>query len=183
MFPPSVEYVQELHARWTDTRAFSRQMAGPWFGLGHMLPVKSGIAFVIVPPYEALRPVVRDHSAVSRTICSECLRLACPIGPDRELTVPSAVGPVPLFHWTGLGLVDASLMKLELGCTLSTLVPFHILTNKEVLQAISPGNWFTSVNLTDASVRFVIQGRHFQFRVFLFGLSFSPRVFTLCVPV
>ncbi|MEQ2175046.1 hypothetical protein GOODEAATRI_014224, partial [Goodea atripinnis] len=47
--PPSVEYIQELHACWTDTRAFSCPTAdgraqaamheAPKFGLGCMSPV------------------------------------------------------------------------------------------------------------------------------------------------
>ncbi|XP_032403374.1 uncharacterized protein LOC116709131 [Xiphophorus hellerii] len=73
------------------------------------------------------------------------------------------------------------------------VMPFHMLTTKEVLQAISPGDWFTSVDLRDAYfhipiapphwrfLRFAFQGRHFQFRVLPFGLSLSPRVFTRCV--
>ncbi|MEQ2181893.1 hypothetical protein GOODEAATRI_016333 [Goodea atripinnis] len=64
--PPSAEYVQELHACWTDTRAFSRLTAdgralaamqeAPKFGLDCMPPVESAIASLIVPPDEVLRP-------------------------------------------------------------------------------------------------------------------------------
>ncbi|MEQ2169977.1 hypothetical protein GOODEAATRI_030498, partial [Goodea atripinnis] len=59
------KYVQELHACWTDTRAFSgltadgRALAAmheaPRFGLGCTPPVESAIASLIVPPDEALR--------------------------------------------------------------------------------------------------------------------------------
>ncbi|CAL9683630.1 unnamed protein product [Knipowitschia caucasica] len=64
---------------------------------------------------------------------------------------------------------------------------------RQVLQAVSPGDWFTSIDLKDAYfhvpiapqhcrfLRFAFQGRHFQFRVLPFGLSLSPRVFTRCV--
>lgn len=73
------------------------------------------------------------------------------------------------------------------------VIPFHMLSTREVLQAISPGNWFTSIDLKDAYfhvpiavqhwkfLRFAFQGRHFQFRVLPFGLSLSPRVFTRVV--
>ncbi|MEQ2171054.1 hypothetical protein GOODEAATRI_006723 [Goodea atripinnis] len=67
--PPSVEYFQELHACWTDTRAFSRPTAEgralaamhetPKFRLGCMPPVESVIASLIVTPDEALRPNAR----------------------------------------------------------------------------------------------------------------------------
>ncbi|MEQ2185321.1 hypothetical protein GOODEAATRI_017014 [Goodea atripinnis] len=65
----SVECVQELHACWTDTRAFSRPTAderalaamheAPKFGLGYIPPVESAIASLIVLPNEALRPNAR----------------------------------------------------------------------------------------------------------------------------
>ena len=72
-------------------------------------------------------------------------------------------------------------------------IPFHMLSIRDVLQAISPGDWFTLVDLKDAYfhvpiapqhwrfLRFAFQGRHFQFRVLPFGLSLSPRVFTRCM--
>ncbi|XP_014834349.1 PREDICTED: uncharacterized protein LOC106912030, partial [Poecilia mexicana] len=72
-------------------------------------------------------------------------------------------------------------------------IPFHMLSVRDVLQTISPGDWITLVDLKDAYfhvpiashhwqfLRFAFQGRHFQFRVLPFGLSLSPRVFTRCV--
>lgn len=72
-------------------------------------------------------------------------------------------------------------------------LPFHMLKTGEMLQAISPGDWFTSIDLKDAYfhvpivachqqfLRFAFQGRHYQFRVLPFGLSLSPRVFSRCV--
>lgn len=73
------------------------------------------------------------------------------------------------------------------------VLPFHILTTKGVLQAISLGDWLTSVDLRDAYfhvpivphhwwfLHFMFQGRHFQFRVLSFRLSLSLRVFSRCV--
>ncbi|XP_013877945.1 uncharacterized protein LOC106527568 [Austrofundulus limnaeus] len=73
------------------------------------------------------------------------------------------------------------------------VIPFHMLSVKDVLQAVSPGNWFTLVDLRDAYfrvsivprhwrfLRFAFQEKHFQFRVLPFGLSLSPRVFTRCM--
>lgn len=61
------------------------------------------------------------------------------------------------------------------------------------LQAISPGDWFTSIDLKDTYfhvpiarphwrfLRFAFQGQHYQFRVLPFGLSLSPRVFSRCI--
>lgn len=73
------------------------------------------------------------------------------------------------------------------------VLPFHMLTTVDVLQSIADGDWFTSIDLTDAYfhvpiapdhrrfLRFAYRGRHWQFRVLPFGLSLSPRVFTRCV--
>ncbi|MEQ2158848.1 hypothetical protein GOODEAATRI_016385 [Goodea atripinnis] len=121
----SPEYVQELHACWIDTLAFSRQTAHgralaamhemPKFGLGCMPPIESAIASLIVPPDEALKPNAR-----------------CPRPQCRKLTLPSHVGPLLFFGVGSLcqstqGLLDASLqafalMTRELGRTLSMLV-------------------------------------------------------------
>lgn len=73
------------------------------------------------------------------------------------------------------------------------VLPFRMLRVKDVLQVISPGDWFTSIDLKDAYfhvpiapphwrfLRFAYQGKHYQFRVLPFGLSLSPRVFSRCV--
>lgn len=67
--PPSEEYVKELHACWTDTRAFSRLTSdgralaamtdADKFGLGHMPAVEPAIASLIVHPEETLRANAR----------------------------------------------------------------------------------------------------------------------------
>ncbi|MEQ2166522.1 hypothetical protein GOODEAATRI_029218 [Goodea atripinnis] len=139
--PPSAEYVQQLHACWTDTRAFSRPTAdgralaamheAPKFGLGCMPPVESAIASLIVPPDEALRPNAR----CSRPQCRVTDDLLCraydsgPIGNSLShlmLSLSSSLELVPLDQSTQ-GLLDASLqaftlMTRELGRTLSMLV-------------------------------------------------------------
>ena len=73
------------------------------------------------------------------------------------------------------------------------VLPFRMLTTTGVLQAVREGEWFTSIDLTDAYfhvpilpahrrfLRFAYRGRHWQFKVLPFGLSLSPRVFTRCV--
>ena len=73
------------------------------------------------------------------------------------------------------------------------VMPFHMLTTKDILQSVAPGEWFTSVDLKDAYfhvpiahqhrrfLRFSYRGKQWQFRVLPFGLSLSPRVFTRCV--
>lgn len=70
------------------------------------------------------------------------------------------------------------------------VLPFHMLTTAEVLQTAAEGEWFTTVDLTDAYfhvpiapqhrrfLRFAYRHRHWQFRVLPFGLSLAPRVFT-----
>lgn len=70
---------------------------------------------------------------------------------------------------------------------------FHMLRTTDVLQAITQGDWFTSVDLKDAYfhvpvtprhrpfLRFAFEGQAYQFRVLPFGLSLAPRTFTRCV--
>lgn len=70
---------------------------------------------------------------------------------------------------------------------------FHMLRTVDLLQAIAPGDWFTSIDLKDAYfhvpvaphhrqfLRFAFEGRAYQFRVLPFGLSLAPRTFTRCV--
>ncbi|MEQ2182906.1 hypothetical protein GOODEAATRI_027071, partial [Goodea atripinnis] len=120
--PPSAEYIQELHACWTDTRAFScptangRALAAmheaPKFGLGGMPPVESAIASLIVPPDEALRPNAR---------CPRPNLLS-----HLMLGLSSSLESVPLDQSTQ-GLLDTSLQTFalrmcELGRKLFTLV-------------------------------------------------------------
>lgn len=100
---------------------------------------------------------------------------------SRYFLVPKKTGDLrPVLDLRGLNLF---LKKL----------PFHMLHIREMLQAISPGEWFTTIDLKDAYfhvpiapvhqrfLRFAFQGRHYQFRVLPFGLSLSPRVFSRCV--
>lgn len=73
------------------------------------------------------------------------------------------------------------------------VIKFHMLTTAHVLQTVTEGEWFTSVDLKDAYfhvptahhhrkfLQFAYRGRHWQFRVLPFGLSLSPRVFTRCM--
>ena len=67
---------------------------------------------------------------------------------------------------------------------------FHIETPQSVLRSIRPGDWMVSLDLQDAYLqvpvhrdshrylRFVIEGRTYQFRVLCFGLTTTPQVFT-----
>ncbi|MEQ2160412.1 hypothetical protein GOODEAATRI_033450, partial [Goodea atripinnis] len=143
--PPSAEYVQELHACWTDTMAFSRPTAdgralaamheAPKFELGCMPPVESAIASLIVPPNEALR----TNARCPRPQCRVTNDLLCRaydsgarmgrIGNSLShlmLGLSSSLESVPLDQ-SSQGLLGASLqafalMTRELGRTLSTLV-------------------------------------------------------------
>ena len=67
---------------------------------------------------------------------------------------------------------------------------FHMETPQSVLRSIRPGDWMISLDLQDAYLqvpvhhdsrrylRFVMQGRTYQFRVLCFGLTTVPQVFT-----
>jgi len=145
MVPPSAEYVKELHACWTDTKAFSRLTSdgralaamhnAPSLGLGHMPSVEPAIASLIVAPDEALRANAR------------CPRPQCRVTDDllcRAYDSGSRLGRLgnSLSHLLlGLsasledvaidaptqGLMDASLhafalLSREVGRVLSTLV-------------------------------------------------------------
>ena len=73
---------------------------------------------------------------------------------------------------------------------------FHMETPRSVLNSIRPGDWMISLDLQDAYLqvpvhhdsrrflRFVVDGKPFQFRVLCFGLTTAPQVFTrIMVPV
>ena len=67
---------------------------------------------------------------------------------------------------------------------------FHMETPRSVLNSIRPGDWLISLDLQDAYLqvpvhhdshrflRFVVDGKPFQFRVLCFGLTTAPQVFT-----
>ena len=67
---------------------------------------------------------------------------------------------------------------------------FHMETPRSVLNSIRPGDWMISLDLQDAYLqvpvhhdsrrflRFVVDGKPFQFRVLCFGLMTAPQVFT-----
>ena len=67
---------------------------------------------------------------------------------------------------------------------------FHMETPQSVLRFIRPGDWMVSLDLQDAYLqvpvyhesrrylRFVVEGRTYQFRVLCFGLTTAPQVFT-----
>ena len=71
-----------------------------------------------------------------------------------------------------------------------TLSHFHMETPQSVLRSIRPGDWMVSLDLQDAYLqvpvhhdsrrylRFVVEGRTYQFRVLCFGLTTAPQVFT-----
>ncbi|MEQ2177661.1 hypothetical protein GOODEAATRI_005881, partial [Goodea atripinnis] len=113
--PPSAEYVQELHACWMDTRAFSRPTADGRQG----------------PGYHARGAQVRVGLHAPCGVC-HCLLHRARMGrignslSHLKLGLSSLLESVPLDQSTQ-GLLDASLqafalMTRELGRTLSTLV-------------------------------------------------------------
>ncbi len=72
-------------------------------------------------------------------------------------------------------------------------LPFRMLTQRRIFQCIRPFDWFAAIDLKDAYfhvsilpqhrpfLRFVFEGRAYQYKVLPFGLSLSPRVFTKVV--
>ncbi|KAL0201521.1 hypothetical protein M9458_004708, partial [Cirrhinus mrigala] len=70
---------------------------------------------------------------------------------------------------------------------------FKMITVKQILAHIQPGDWFISVDLKDAYfhiqiaprhrrfLRFAFEGRAYQFKVLPFGLALAPRTFTKCI--
>ena len=73
---------------------------------------------------------------------------------------------------------------------LRTSSHFHMETPQSVFRSIRPGDWMVSLDLQDAYLqvpvhhdsrrylRFVVEGRTYQFRVLCFGLTTAPQVFT-----
>ena len=71
--------------------------------------------------------------------------------------------------------------------------PFHMLTIKRVLECVHQGDWFTSIDLKDASfhvsiipkhrkfLRFSFQEIQYQYNRLPFGYSLAPRTFSRCV--
>ncbi len=69
-------------------------------------------------------------------------------------------------------------------------LPFKMLTPKRIFGCVRPQDWFAAIDLKDAYfnvsilprhrpfLRFVFEGRAYQYKVLPFGLSLSPRVFT-----
>lgn len=73
------------------------------------------------------------------------------------------------------------------------VLPFPVLRTVDVLNAVTPQSWFTTIGLKDAYfhvplalshrqfLRFAFNSRVYQFKVLPFGLSLAPLVFTLCM--
>ena len=70
---------------------------------------------------------------------------------------------------------------------------FRMLTHKVLCRSIRPGDWFVTIDLSDAYfhiaiypahrkfLRFAYRGRAYEYQAIPFGLSLAPRVFTRCV--
>ncbi len=71
--------------------------------------------------------------------------------------------------------------------------PFRMLTLKQILVQIRPGDWFASVDLKDAYfhiqiapyhrwfLRFDFEGTAYQYSVLPFGLALAPLTFSKCI--
>ncbi|XP_051810260.1 uncharacterized protein LOC110963751 isoform X1 [Acanthochromis polyacanthus] len=143
--PPSQEYGKELHACWTDNKAFSRRTSdgralasmhdADKYGLGHMPAVEPAIASLIVHPEETLRTNARCPRPQCR-IMDDLLCKAYDMG-ARMGRIGNSLSHLMLGLSASLdrssvdpstwGLMDASLqafalMSRELGHLMSTLV-------------------------------------------------------------
>ncbi|XP_075948231.1 uncharacterized protein LOC142950206 [Anarhichas minor] len=70
---------------------------------------------------------------------------------------------------------------------------FRMLTHRGLCRSIRPGDWFVTIDLSDAYfhiaiypahrrfLRFAYQGRAYEYLAIPFGLSLAPRVFSKCV--
>ena len=70
---------------------------------------------------------------------------------------------------------------------------FRMLTHKGLCRSIRPGDWFVTIDLSDAYfhiaiypahrkfLRFAYQGKAYEYQAIPFGLSLAPRVFSKCV--
>ena len=70
---------------------------------------------------------------------------------------------------------------------------FRMLTHKVLCRSVRPGDWFVTIDLSDAYfhiaihpthrkfLRFAYQGRAYEYQAIPFGLSLAPRVFSKCV--
>ena len=70
---------------------------------------------------------------------------------------------------------------------------FKMLTSRQLVQFIKPGDWFVTIDLKDAYfhipiyprhqkfLRFAFEGKAYQFCSLPFGPALAPRVFTKCV--
>ncbi|CAG6022335.1 unnamed protein product, partial [Menidia menidia] len=128
MVPPSAEYVQELHACWSDTKALSRltmdgrvlaaMQEAPKVGLGQMPAVEPGIASLIIPPDEALRPNARCPRPQCR-ITDDLLCKAYDSGARMGRignSIPSYAGPVFLLGICSTGSCHARPGNLDAHC-------------------------------------------------------------------
>ncbi len=76
---------------------------------------------------------------------------------------------------------------------LREMVTFKMVTGRRIIKCIQPQDWFAQIDLKNAYfhvsilprhrpfLRFTFKGQAWQYRVHLFGLSLSPRVFTKVV--
>ena len=95
----------------------------------------------------------------------------------------------PLPRQEGFGVL-APIIDLSTLNGFITSSRFHMETPRSVLNSIRPGDWMISLDLQDAYLqvpvhhdsrsylRFVVDGKTFQFRVLCFGLTTAPQVFT-----
>ena len=116
----------------------------------------------------------------------------------QNLLRKGAVEPAPQSpgFYSRLFLVQKALGSWRPIIDLSTLNDyvtsshFHMETPQSVLRSIRPGDWMVSLDLQDAYLqvpvhhdsrrylRFVVEGRTYQFRVLCFSLTTAPQAFT-----
>ncbi len=145
-------------------------------------PKFRGIRFTSVKPADA--PVLRVEIAV--LLAKDAIEPVPPANMGSGLFSPYFIVPKKgggLRPILDLRVLNRALHKL----------PFKMLTQKRIFGCVRPLDWFAAIDLKDAYfhvsilprhrsfLRFVFEGRAYQYKVLPFGLSLSPRVFTKVV--
>ncbi len=147
-------------------------------------PKFRGIRFTSVKPADA--PVL--HAEIAVLLAKDAIEPVPPADMRSGLFSPYFIVPSKgggLRPILDLRVLNRALHKL----------PFKMLTQKRIFGCVRPLDWFAAIDLKDAYfhvsilprhrpfLRFAFegQGQAYQYKVLLFGLSLSPRVFTKVV--
>ncbi len=158
--------------------------------LTHTIRLGYAIQFARRPPKFS---VVLETSVTARNAPVLCEEIAVLLAKDAIKPVPPAemrqwfYSPYFIVPKKGSGLRPILDLRV-LNRALHRLL-FKMLMHRRMIKCIQPQDWFAAIDLKDAYfhvsilprhrpfLRFVFEGRAWQYRVLPFGLSLSPRVF------